>query len=107
MKRKTLKVVYSQAAVESISDIVSYCRREFGVSVGRRVRAEFDAVRLLLAQFHYLCPTIERGSVYRKFVTAGKNTIVYRFDPIGTEDRILIVAVFSAGRNINYSDIAD
>ena len=96
MKRKTLQVVYSQAAVESISNIVSYCRREFGA-----------AVRLLLAQFHYLCPTIERGSVYRKFVTAGKNTIVYRFDPIGTEDRILIVAVFSAGRNINYSDIAD
>ncbi|WP_455227258.1 hypothetical protein [Lautropia mirabilis] len=64
-------------------------------------------MRLLLAQLHYLCPTIDRGSVYRKFVTAGKNTIIYRFDPIGTEDRILIVAVFSAGMNIDYSDIID
>ena len=33
--------------------------------------------------------------------------IVYRFHPVGTKDSIIIVAVFSAGRNINYSDIAD
>lgn len=103
MKRKTLKVSYSKAAVNQVNGIVRYCRREFGVSVGRRVRADFDAVLLLLAQFHYLCPVVERGSIYRKFITAGKNTIIYRFHPIGTEERIIIVAVFSAGRNIDYS----
>ena len=47
------------------------------------------------------------GVLQDRLNTTGKNTIVYRFHPVGTKDSIIIVAVFSAGRNINYFDIAD
>ena len=107
MKRKRLKVVYSDLAGSQLREILAYCRREFGISVERRVRNQFIATEELLSKFHYLFPVIENGSIYRKINTTGKNTIVYRFHPVGTKDSIIIVAVFSAGRNINYSDIAD
>lgn len=107
MKRKRLKVIYSDLADSHLREILAYCRREFGTSVERRVRNQFIATEELLSKFHYLFPVTEDGSIYRKINTAGKNTIVYRFHPIGTEDSIIIVAIFSAGRNINYSDITD
>ncbi|MDO5104212.1 MAG: type II toxin-antitoxin system RelE/ParE family toxin [Lautropia sp.] len=104
-KKQKAKVVYTKAAQRNLLNIVDYVNEGFGRAVANRVLRNFVRTNDTLATFHHLGMVIEENPRYRKMFVAGRNMLVYRVDERSSPPKIVVVAIYVARQNINYSQI--
>lgn len=101
------RITFTKAARTQLLAIARYVQHEFGQTVSERVMSNLASATDTLSRFWYLGMVIDQNPRYRKMPIGGRNTFVYRIDAKSKPPRIVVVAVYVAGQNVDYSKMRD